>query len=243
MRNYSYIIVGFLILSVTSGVAYYFTNKHALASVAIKSDAAFDEQNSAELNTTGDIKNTSTRNTGSSKAPTALPKHDKNIEPPQVIAELSSTTDNSSLWLSTGEENKAIAEQYTDIDDGIERQFIEIGRLQIENLEKNTVFALTIPQTGSEFDAQVSDVIYHTDGEKTIKAVIASSDNERYSITITQGAQGTFGTLSTPDGVYVLEAGQTHGWIASKNDFVNAQNRNFSDEIHIVPDPSDIPPS
>lgn len=170
---------------------------------------------------------------------------DKNLPsdfppPDHTIAPTTSNT----LW-STEQDSYHIApNQYAHLSQqAVDRAFIKIGRLEIEALEAGAPLTVAIPQTGNRYEAEVSTTQYHPNGDKTVTAIIQSSDNEPHSITITQGQQGTFGTLSTPDGVYVLEADTTHGWIASKDDLVKLQDRSVTDEVHMTPDNSDLPPS
>lgn len=150
---------------------------------------------------------------------------------------------NGNIWSNQSGTNE-VPKQYSHLNgDGVSRTFIEIERSEIEALKKNSNFNISIPAINTQYNAKVNNVIYHPNGDKTVKAFIEGDDGERHSVTITQGEHGTFASLSTPEGAYVLEAGQRSGWIASEDDIAQSHNRSVTDEVYLTPDDSDIPPS
>lgn len=149
-----------------------------------------------------------------------------------------------SAWQTSGNNFRDVPPHYAHLPSKhVDRAFLTINREGISALQTGGNLELSIPQTGSLFDAKVSTVDYHANGDKTLKAKIPGENGNYYTVTITQGKKATFGTISTPEGVYVLESGSSDGWIASKDDLVRQQNRDVSDAVNFDQNDDDIPSS
>jgi len=234
MKNNFFILCGVVAISALA-VSVYFS--------MTKGDT--NEENTISSSSKNDTGSTSKKPTIVATKPVVSQKSNtdfSNFPPPSRHTAAQAT--GSSIWSNANSDYKVAPAQYAHLSqEPVDRAFIKIGRSEIEALESGSSFDLSIPQTGNLYEAEVSKTQYHPNGDKTLQATIQTTDGETHSVTITQGKQSTFGTLSTPDGVYVLEADITDGWIASKDDLVRLQDRSVTDEVHITPDNSDLPPS
>ncbi len=103
----------------------------------------------------------------------------------------------------------------------------------IDGLQKGGMINIPIPQLKSSFEVTIEEANIHKNGDKTIVGFL--DDNPSYSMTLTQGKNITFANISTPYGVYLMEARDNKGWIVSK-DAVAEPYPQETDEVLVIQD-------
>lgn len=114
--------------------------------------------------------------------------------------------------------------------------YIEVNTQRIKEMQLGDVFELTVPQLGTSLSAEVDMVTEHPNGDKTIEANFPGMD-KYYSVVFTVGASNSYAQVSTPDGVYLLEAHGDYAWIASRHSLVASHWSEHEDGIAIPENP------
>ncbi len=114
--------------------------------------------------------------------------------------------------------------------------YIELNTQQMKSMQLGDVFELTIPQLGTSLAAEVDMVTEHPNGDKTIEANFPGMD-KYYSVVFTIGAANSYAQVSTPDGVYLLEAQGDYAWITSRQSLVASHWSEHEDGVAIPETP------
>lgn len=114
--------------------------------------------------------------------------------------------------------------------------YIEVNTQHIKTMQLGDTFELTVPQLGTSLSAEVDMVTEHPNGDKTIEANFPGMD-KYYSVVFTVGASNSYAQVSTPDGVYLLEAHGDYAWIASRHSLVASHWSEHQDGIAIPENP------
>jgi hypothetical protein len=114
--------------------------------------------------------------------------------------------------------------------------YVELNTQQLKQLQLGDAFELTVPQLGTSFAAEVDHITQHPNGDITIEANFPGMENY-YSAVITLGDGNSYAQISTPDGVYLLEAQGDYAWIASRNSLVASHWSEHQDGVAIPAEP------
>lgn len=163
----------------------------------------------------------------------ATTKHDVNlIEPPLGDFTNNENNEPTNVWKPASGDFRKAPSQYQHLDNiEVDRAFIKVNRQSISSLQQGNHFKVGIPQTNNVYDVKTEEIEYHTNGDKTVRGVIQEGNGQSFSVTFTQGKHATFGTLSTPEGVYIMEGGDVDGWLASKADLIKNRNHDVPDYL------------
>jgi hypothetical protein len=93
---------------------------------------------------------------------------------------------------------------------------IEIAKNSVANLNIGDTVSLPYMGTG-QFDAKITSKTTHTNGSVTVSGNLVDADKQ-YSVVLTEGKNMTFGTITTPNGSYEIEAKDGQGYVYSTSD-------------------------
>ena len=95
--------------------------------------------------------------------------------------------------------------------------FIEIDITDFESLKEGENFSVDIPQLSTEFEAEVTKVTQVSEDIRTLSARL-TGDNQDHNVLISYGGGGVYGSVSTPDGTYLIEGTDEYAWMAPRQD-------------------------
>ena len=116
----------------------------------------------------------------------------------------------------------------------VDRRYFEFQRSAINNAQAGDTLSVYIPHAEQTYYIAVDYIETYSNGDKTLHGWTFSQQGIRHPVTLTQGAKGTFGNVSTPEASYTIEVVDETGWIAPTNEIRNQQDFNIPD--YVVPD-------
>ncbi len=129
------------------------------------------------------------------------------LDPEALLAAMHQPT----AW--TVDESQAEGLPLTDEERHDGREFIRFSPLKVETLVPGDVIEIPIWQANANYRMQVDRVEAHGDGNVTWYGHLKEFERDN-QVTITRGESLTYGGITTPDALYVLEARGEKGWIA-----------------------------
>src|SRR5690606_11412827 len=129
------------------------------------------------------------------------------LDPEALLAAMHQPT----AW--TVDESQAEGLPLTDEERHDGREFIRFSPLKVETLVPGDVMEIPIWQANANYRMQVDRVEAHGDGNVTWYGHLKEFERDN-QVTITRGESLTYGGITTPDALYVLEARGEKGWIA-----------------------------
>lgn len=124
-----------------------------------------------------------------------------------------------------------------DMQDG--REFISIDPLKIESLVPGDTLEIPIAQLGTTLVAHIHDVRSEDNGRNVTWTGQLEGLDAPNEITLTRGGTLIMGGISTPDGIYELQAHGNEGWIASGATLFKGQDQ----QIIVPPELIENPPA
>jgi hypothetical protein len=132
----------------------------------------------------------------------------------------------SAAWKADDKVAEALPLSVEERHDG--RQFIRFSPLKLESLVPGDEMEIPIAQHNANYTLRVNQVLAHGDGNVTWYGHLQDfpADNQ---VSITRGQTLTYGGITTPRGLFVLEARDDKGWI------VNSERLFKGQDLHKVP--------
>ncbi|GAA3961177.1 hypothetical protein GCM10022278_19060 [Allohahella marinimesophila] len=119
------------------------------------------------------------------------------------------------------------------------REFVRIDPLKIESLVPGDTLEIPIAQLNTTLVAYIEDVRSEDNGRNvTWTGQLAGLDAPN-EFTLTRGGDLIMGGISTPDGIFELQAHGSEGWIASGATLFKGQDQ----QIVVPPELIESPPS
>lgn len=115
-----------------------------------------------------------------------------------------------------------------------EEAYIKLNTTAISQMVIGDGFDVQIPQQGSSLAAEVDYITEHPNGDKTVEAFFPGMD-KYFSAVFTVGSERSYAQISTPNGVYILEAQGDNAWITSRQALVASHWSGHEDGL-IPPD-------
>ncbi|SJZ86139.1 hypothetical protein [Novilysobacter spongiicola] len=167
---------------------------------------------------------------GAPPIPEGLPPVDP-VDPPEYATGLAPDT----LYVPDPEVKAHFAGKLPfGVDD---RTYVEFNRRALSDLAVGSRLTLRTPDDGKIHTIRVDDVQVHPNGDKSWFGHVLDVDGDSLPAVFTQGADSSFGNISTSSGTYSLEAEGRMGWIANVNTL--RRHQDFDQPDVLVPDPAD----
>lgn len=181
-----------------------------------------------EKQTTPMVSDQSVESTKSSTHNPAIPAHiDQTQSPDRLTGNL--------IWQTSEEAKNALQANPEKLPgDLAEEAYIKLNTNAISQMVIGDGFDVQIPQQGSSLAAEVDYITEHPNGDKTVEAFFPGMD-KYFSAVFTIGSERSYAQISTPNGVYILEAQGENAWITSRQALVASHWSGHEDGL-IPPD-------
>jgi len=143
----------------------------------------------------------------------------------------SASTDQAELWQRSDQAQQELQGRGILPVDLAGEVYVQLNTAYLQRLRVGDTMKIYIPQLGKDMAATVDHVSDHDNGDRTVEANFPGMA-KFFSAVITSGKDATYGEISTPSGVYLLEAAGDYGWIAARGDLVKNHWSGHNDGVY-----------